>query len=496
MRRMASDSCDLLIVGGGINGAGIARDAALRGLDVVLCERGDIAGATSSASTKLIHGGLRYLEQGAFPLVRESLQERAIVGRIAAHLVRPQRFVVPHTGERPAWMLALGLGIYDLLAAQSSLPASQRLPADFPLLRHLAAPVSGAHAYYDLRVDDARLTLANVSDAHRLGARVFTRRALVAVTADGGRWRCKLAGAGGEEDISARCVVNVAGPWMSEVEALRGTGPAPAVRLVQGTHIVVPRLHDGNDAWLLQQPDRRVVFVIPCGADFHLVGTTETALDSPAALGATGVERTYLQHALSRAFGAVPGRDIVWEFSGMRPLIGGQGSLRTASREYRLKLERHDTGRAWLTVQGGKLTTYRRLAERAVDRIAEAFGVSTPSSTALQPLPGAGTGAEDWPAWEQRLDATYPGLPAGWASGLLSRHGTLAATLIVEAMREGGAGRAFGGGMYEAEARWCARHEWAIEAGDVLWRRTKCGLAMTLPQREAFTRWWSDQRAA
>lgn len=495
---MASDKCDLLIVGAGINGVGIARDAALRGLDVVVCERGDIAGATSSASTKLIHGGLRYLEQGAFALVRESLHEREVLGRIAAHLVRPQRFIVPHTGERPAWLLALGLTFYDLLAGNSTLPRSERLARDFPLLGELCQQVPGAHAYYDLQVDDARLTLGNLLDAHALGARVLTRCALLQVIPVERGWRCRLGGKAGECEVTARCVVNVAGPWMPEVEALRGAHPLPVLRLVQGTHIVVPRLHDGDDAWLLQQADRRIVFVIPWGPMFHLVGTTETELPSTGALGVTDAERRYLLNALQRAFGArVDRAEIRMEFCGMRPLIGGKGSARTAGREYRLNLEQDAQGRGWMSVQGGKLTTYRRLAETAVDRLSALFGCGVDCTTALRPLPGSvGMTGDGLAEVTRRLAARWPGLAHNWLAALTARHGTLAEKLVGEAMAAGGPGRDFGGGLHEVEARWCAVHEWAREADDVLWRRTRCGLDMSVAQRAEFAAWWNGQRAA
>ncbi|MCR6668195.1 MAG: glycerol-3-phosphate dehydrogenase [Methyloversatilis sp.] len=489
---MHRESCDLLIVGAGINGAGIARDAALRGLDVIVCERGDIAGATSSASTKLIHGGLRYLEQGAFGLVRESLQERETLARIAAHLVRPQRFIVPHTGERPAWMLATGLLLYDLLGGRSTLPRSRRLRADFPLLQQMQPPVSAAHAYYDLWVDDARLTLFTLLDAQAHGARVLPQSALSAVTAEGAHWRCTV----GDRTVLARCVVNVAGPWMNAVETLRGA-VAPPVRLVQGTHIVVPRLHDGDDAWLLQQPDRRIVFVIPFADNFHLVGTTETDLPSPEALGATAAERRYLLDALQRAFGRAPTEhDIRWEFSGMRPLIdGGGGSARTASREYRMTMEGGRGGRGWMSIRGGKLTTHRSLAERAVDRLASFLGSNARSVTADRLLPGAeAAGPTQRSELARTLAQRHPALSSGWIAALVGRHGSETSRLLEQAARAGGPGRDFGGGLYEAEARWCARYEWACNADDVLWRRTKCGVGMSAAQRDTFARWWVDQR--
>jgi glycerol-3-phosphate dehydrogenase len=492
---MPTDTCDLLIVGAGINGAGIARDAALRGFSVIVCDRGDIAGGTSSASTKLIHGGLRYLEQGAFRLVRESLRERETLGRIAAHLVRPQRFIVPHTGVRPAWLLAFGLWLYDFLAGASTLPRAQRLDATFPALACLAGRVRSAHAYFDLWVDDARLTLENLIDAQAHGARVLPRCALGSVTPDADGWRCQLSGPGGDHSIRARAVANVAGPWAPQVEALRGDVEQPGVRLVQGSHIVLDRLHEGDDAWLLQQPDRRVVFVIPYGPDYHLVGTTETDLESPDALGVTDAERTYLLAALSRAFGRRLGQgDIRWEFCGMRPLLAGAGSARTASREYRLELETAPGGRHWMSVQGGKLTTYRSLAEQAVDRLAAAFGHAGQSTTAQLLLPGAeGVAADGMRTLFDGLRRDYPEFDAGWIGALLPRHGARTPTLLAEATADGGAGRDFGGGLFEAEARWCRRHEWATAAEDVLWRRTKCGVRMSAGQRDEFVQWWGGQ---
>lgn len=493
MPTMVAPLHDLLIVGAGINGAGIARDAALRGLSVVVCDRGDIAGATSSASTKLIHGGIRYLEQAAFGLVRESLCERQILGRIAAHLVRPQRFILPHTGERPPWMLALGLTLYDWLAGRQSLPASQRLPADFPLLHELHPPVPGAHAYFDLWVDDARLTLTNLMDARTHGAEILPRHALIAVNSHpAGGWRCVLSGRAGRRDIHARCVVNVAGPWVGEVERLRGV-QSPPLRWVQGTHILLPRLHAGDDAWLLQQPDRRVVFVIPWDAHSHLVGTTETELGSPSAAGATDAEFQYLLSAVQRAFGrGLHNGHIEWAFSGMRPLIGEDGKdARTASREYRLLLDAPNRQRTWLTVLGGKLTTYRHLAETAVDLLIGPLGVAIRSSTAERCLPGSG------PASAMSLASLYRTagpLPTEWIDALWRRHGALTAQLIDEKTRgAGGAGHDFGGGLFEAEARWCAEHEWAGEAEDVMWRRTRCGVRMSPAQRAEFTAWWRAQ---
>ncbi|HVH78134.1 MAG TPA: glycerol-3-phosphate dehydrogenase, partial [Stellaceae bacterium] len=364
---------DLLVIGGGINGVGIARDAAGRGLKVLLCEKGDLASATSSASSKMIHGGLRYLEHYAFRLVRESLAEREVLLRIAPHLVRPMRFVLPHgPGLRPRWMLRAGLFLYDRLGGARSVPASTHVD-----LRHgtlgapLRADVRDGFIYSDCVVDDARLTIANARDAAAHGAEVLTRTELVSARRDGSAWRATLAMAGGgEREIAARILVNVAGPWVPEVLRRTGLASRARLRLDKGSHIVVPRLYPHDHAYLLQNDDKRVVFVIPYEREYTLIGTTELAAATPDVAPPTADEICYLCRAVSRWFREAPTpSDVVWQYSGVRPLYDdGSRNASAASREYVFELD--EAGAPALAVFGGKLTTYRRLAEHVLARLA------------------------------------------------------------------------------------------------------------------------------
>ena len=338
-----SDLFDLLVVGGGINGVGIARDAAGRGLKVVLCEKGDLAGATSSASSKMIHGGLRYLEHGAFRLVRESLAEREVLLATAPHLVHPMRFVLPHgPGSRPRWMVRAGLFFYDRLGGARSLPGSASVDLrQGPLGSPLRAG-GGGFVYSDCVVDDARLTIANARDAARHGAEILTRTALTAARRDAGAWRATLAAEDGTtREVAARILVNAAGPWASEVRALAGLSGPANLRLVKGSHIVVPRLYPHDHAYLLQNDDRRVVFTIPFEGDYTLIGTTEAAANGPQAGDVTAEEVAYLCRAVGRWFARAPvPADVVWRFAGVRPLYDdGARSAAAATRDYVFELD-------------------------------------------------------------------------------------------------------------------------------------------------------------
>jgi len=403
-----SEVFDLLIVGGGINGVGIARDAAGRGLKVLLCERGDLAGATSSASSKMIHGGLRYLEYGAFRLVRESLAEREVLLKTAPHLVRPMRFVLPHGPDcRSRWMVRLGLFLYDRLGGARSLPASASVD-----LRGgaFAAPlqswVRSGFVYSDCVVDDARLTNANATDAVRHGAEILTHTAFRRARREGGTWRAMLAGENTtERTVAARVLVNAGGPWVVEVRALAGlTGPA-RLRLDKGSHIVVRRLYEGDHAYLLQNDDRRVVFAIPFARDYTLIGTTESQADNPEAEPVTDAEIAYLCRAVGRWFKRAPvPADIVQSFSGVRPLYDdGSSSSSETSRDYVFELD--DSGPPCLSVFGGKLTTYRRLAEAALARLAPHLPGMGPAWTAGAMLPDAATASAIKPAPPARAPA-------------------------------------------------------------------------------------------
>ena len=475
---------DLLIVGAGINGAGLARDAAGRGLKVLLVDQGDIAGATSSTSTKLIHGGLRYLEHYAFGLVRESLTERETLLAIAPHLAHEQRFVIPHTpAQRPRWMIRLGLALYDGLARGSSLKRAQALALrGTPFGQPLRPEFAHGFAYSDLATDDARLTLLNVVSAAQLGAQVMTRTKLVGARREGGAWKAVLQAAdGAQQACTARIIANVAGPWTVAVrEAIVGPGEGrESLRLVKGSHIVVPRLYAGEQAYLLQNDDGRIAFVIPFEEDFSLIGTTEVPLDAPdAAPRIDAAETDYLCGVVGRFFRAPPAPSrVVWSFAGIRALYDdGQGNASAVSREYRMTVDGGPQEAPLLSIYGGKLTTYRHLAERVLERLRPWLPGLRPAWSAAVHLPGGGLGKRGLPGLLLELARRYPNLPPDLLHALARRHGTLAARVLGAAQTEADLGEHFGAGLYAAEVDYMTDHEWAREADDILWRRSKCGL--------------------
>ena len=474
---------DLLIVGAGINGAGLARDAAGRGLKVLLVDQGDIAAATSSTSTKLIHGGLRYLEHYEFGLVRESLTEREILRSIAPHLAREQRFVIPHTpAQRPRWMIRLGLWLYDSLARGSSLKRAQPLDLrDTSFGEPLRQAFTHGFAYSDLATDDARLTLLNAVSAAQLGAEVRTRTQLAGARREGGQWRAVLqSGDGSRRECAARILVNAAGPWTVAVrKAIAGVAGPESLRLVKGSHLVVPKLYAGEQAYLLQNEDGRIAFVIPFENDFSLVGTTEMPLDAPdAAPRMEPAEADYLCGLVNRFF-RVPLRpeQAVWSFAGIRALYDdGQGNVSSVSREYRLTVDGGPQEAPLLSVFGGKLTTYRHLAERVLDKLRLWLPGLRPGWSARVHLPGGGLGPSGLPGLLLELTRRYPKLPAELLDALARRHGTLAARVLGQAQTEQDLGAHFGADLYAAEVDYMVAYEWAQTAEDILWRRSKCGL--------------------
>jgi glycerol-3-phosphate dehydrogenase len=482
---------DLLVVGGGINGVGIARDAAGRGLTVLLCDKGDLAGATSSASSKLIHGGLRYLEHGAFRLVRQSLAEREVLLRMAPHLVRPLRLVLPHGARsRPRWLLRAGMFLYDRLGGAGSLPASQALDLRVdPLGAPLRAEVHAGFAYADCRTDDARLTIASARDAAARGAEIATRTEFVGGHREGGGWRATLRPRdGGEREIAARVLVNAAGPWALDVLARIGLAAKARLRLVKGSHIVVPRLYDGGHGYLLQNEDHRFVFVLPFERDFSLIGTTELPfVGDPGAARIDESEIAYLCRAVGRWLRAAPQpADVVWSYAGVRPLYDDRASdAAGVTRDYVLELDAD--GPPVMSVFGGKLTTYRRLAETALTRLARYAPQMGPTWTAGSVLPG---GEEPPPA----LRRLYPFLDAATAARLAESYGAEAGSILGDARRLEDLGRDFGQGLSEAELCWMVEQEWARTPDDVLWRRSKLGLHMT-PQQVAELTAFLDKRA-
>ncbi len=488
---------DLLIIGGGINGAGIAADAAGRGLDVILCEAGDLAGATSSASSKLIHGGLRYLEQYDFRLVRKALSEREILLSKAPHIAWPLRFILPHSPElRPRWMLRAGLFLYDHLARRRRLPASEALRLDLPEYEGVAKPsFRHAFAYWDCWVDDARLVVLNALAAAERGARIMTRTRVSDLRPVDGTWRATLheADTDAMSEIAARVVVNAAGPWASEVlkDLARSSatpGAAmPDLLLVKGSHIVVPRVHDRNDALILQNHDGRVVFVLPYEGEFSLIGTTDVPFTGdPRDVHASEEEIAYLLDAVGRYVAYPPGRNtVVHSFAGVRPLYEEDAgkSATAASRDYVIHTTPSAGATPVVSVLGGKITTYRQLAETVMAELAPHFPRIGPDWTAREPLPGGDIPGADFDAFVNDFAATRPGLPLALITSLARRHGTLTAKVIGDASEVSDLGRHYGGGLYERELAYLVSAEWARTSDDILWRRTKTGLHMTAEER-------------
>jgi glycerol-3-phosphate dehydrogenase len=484
---------DLLIIGGGINGVGIAVDAAGRGLSVLLAEMGDLAGATSSRSSKLIHGGLRYLEQYEFRLVREALREREVLLAKAPHIVWPQRFVLPQiVGGRSALMLRAGLFLYDHLGVRKRIPASKAVdlnldPAGRPLRPELVAGFS----YWDCRVDDARLVVLNARAAADKGARIETRTRVVKAAASGGLWQVELESGSTRRQVAARALVNAAGPWVQPVaDAIQGSGAVSRrepLRLVKGSHIVVPRLRGADDAYLCQSADGRVVFAIPYEDAFTLIGTTDVPFDGdPSEVTISAGEQGYLLSLMREFFSSAPtASDIVWSYAGVRPLYDEDtaAGASSVSRDYHFELTAREGEPALLTVLGGKLTTYRRLAETALAKLAPHLRPMGPEWTADAKLPGGDLGPDGLTGFVGRLCARRPQFSLGYLKQLARRYGSLADDVLGDARTPADLGKQLGGGLSEREVHYLAANEWARTPEDVLWRRTKCGLHMSEAQR-------------
>jgi glycerol-3-phosphate dehydrogenase len=485
------DSFDLAIIGGGINGAGIARDAAGRGLKVLLVEQNDLASGTSSASTKLIHGGLRYLEHGAFRLVHEALAEREVLLRMAPHLVRPMRFVLPAVpGPRSPLMLRIGLFLYDWLGSRRILPQTRTVDLTHDVTGHpLLRKFRTGFEYSDCSVDDARLVVLNAVDAAERGAAIRTRTRLVRAER-GQDWRLILNAQGQREVVSARVLVNAAGPWVGVVgeTVLRQGGRGP-VRLAKGSHIVVRRLFDHDRGYIFQNVDKRVVFALPFAEDFTLIGTTDESFTGDLdALAPGGADITYLCRAASEFFrDRVQPDQVVWAYAGVRSLYDdGHGRVEDVTREYHLALDRRYRMAPLLTVYGGKITTYRRLAEDALGRLARLLQMRG-RFTATTPLPG---GDFAWDAIEQRVAAArtaWPFLGGAEALRLIRAYGTRIERLMDGIKRREDMAPFFGP-LSAAEVRYLVKHEWARTADDVLWRRSKLGLRLDGPQKELLAR--------
>jgi glycerol-3-phosphate dehydrogenase len=500
--------CDLLVVGGGINGVGIARDAAGRGLSVVLCEQDDLGAHTSSASTKLIHGGLRYLEHGAFGLVRKALREREVLLRNAPHLIRPLTLTMPHdAGMRPAWMIRAGLFLYDHLARRELLPASQAVDLDRdPSGLALKPAFRTGFRYADGWVDDARLVIANALDAAARGARILPRTRCIAARRAGEYWEAELLTQAGERHaLRARCLVNAAGPWAGRFlhDALRQPA-AQSLRLVKGSHIVVRRRLDQPHAYLFQHTDRRVIFALPYENGFTLIGTTDVDYQGdPAAAAITPEEVAYLCAAANRyLLDPVVPADVAWTFAGVRPLLEQAGDPASVTRDYALG---SDPGQALVTVWGGKLTTYRLLAEQAVERVAAFLHRPGTPWTAAAALPGGDFAAAlgksrglfaDRERFGRRARKQWPWLPEPVLQRWLRAYGTRIEPVLGGARRLAGLGEELLPGLYEAEARYWMREEWAMQAGDMLWRRSKIGLQAGANAQARLQNWLDRQAAA
>ena len=499
--RSSSSTVDLLVMGGGINGVGIARDATGRGLTVILTEKDDLAAATSSASSKLIHGGLRYLEQYEFRLVAEALGEREVLLNIAPHLVSPLRFVMPHVPElRPRWIIRTGLFLYDHLGKRAYLPGDGRnaLPGSHgvdlrvpPYNSGLRPSLARGFIYSDCRVDDARLVLANAISARELGAKVLTHTECVMAKRIDDGWQALLRSAdGAEHTVIARGIVNAAGPWVKQVLNDRLHQPSlDNVKLVKGSHIVVPRLYDGEHAFILQNDDRRVVFMIPYESRFTLIGTTDIALDGhPASPAASTDEIAYLCRAVNRYLvRSITPADVVWSYAGIRPLYDdGIANPSAITRDYTLRLDADQGSAPVLSVFGGKITTYRKLAEHALDQLAPWFPGMHAAWTSGRPLPGGdlrGLNLEQFTDFHLQRD--FPWLPPDVRRLLACRHGTHAYTVLGEAKSLPDLGTHFGAGLYAREVDYMIKHEWATSGDDVLYRRSKAGLHLTPQQRQA-----------
>ncbi|KVM08382.1 glycerol-3-phosphate dehydrogenase [Burkholderia ubonensis] len=485
---------DLLVVGGGINGAGIARDAAGRGLSVMLCEQDDLASHTSSASTKLIHGGLRYLEYKEFGLVRKALQERETLLRAAPHIMWPLRFVMPHMPNlRPAWLIRIGLFLYDHLAKRELLPGSRGID----MRRHAAgAPlidsIKRGFVYSDGWVDDARLVVLNALDAKERGAEILTRTKLVSAERVGDEWEARLQLADGSISVvRARAIANAAGPWVGDVlHGALGRGAQHSVRLVKGSHIITRRLFDHDHAYIFQNPDKRIIFAIPYERDFTLIGTTDVEYtNDPAKVAIDGNETQYLCESINRYFKRkISPADVHWTYSGVRPLLEDENAANASAvtRDYRLEMD-DGAGAPLLSVFGGKITTFRKLAEEAGDLLCRALGRDAAPWTAGAPLPGGDIANAKFDAFAAQFAARHPWLPAELARRYARAYGTRAERMVGNAKSLADLGAAIAPGIHEAELRYLRDVEWATRAQDVLWRRSKLGLHVAPGTLDAVT---------
>jgi glycerol-3-phosphate dehydrogenase len=493
---------DLFVIGGGVNGAGIARDAAGRGLSVVMVEKDDLAQGTSSRSGKLVHGGLRYLEYYEFRLVREALIEREVLLNSAPHIIWPMRFVLPHNpADRPAWLVRLGLFLYDHLGGRKRLPGTRSLnlrtaPEGAPI----KPEYTKAFEYSDCWVDDARLVLLNALDARDKGAEILTRTACTTIRREGPLWDIETTDqrTGAKRRFKARCVVNTAGPWVNDVIGrVAGLNSARSVRLVKGSHIVTRKFWEGRQAYLVQNPDKRVIFINPYQDDLTLIGTTDIPYDGrPEDVAPDGNEIDYLLKSVNRYFKQQLTRgDIVHSFSGVRPLYDDNAENPSAvTRDYIFEVDGDGERAPLLSVFGGKITTFRKLSEHALEKIKPFFPAMGEAWTRRGVLPGGDMPKADFDQFLGDMKKAYPWLPAPVLKHYARLYGSRLTQLLGDARGMGDLGLCFGGVFYEREAYFLISEEWAETAEDILDRRTKHGLKLTDSERAAFIGWMEQRR--
>ncbi len=500
-KTLAKAEFDLFIIGGGINGCGIARDAAGRGYKVFLCEMNDLGSGTSSWSSKLIHGGLRYLEHYEFRLVREALSERELLWSLAPHTIRPLRFVLPHhKGLRPAWLLRIGLFLYDHIGSRKLLPPTRSVDLTSD---ETGKPLKDAFRkgfkYSDCMVDDARLVILNAQDARARGAEIKTRTKCVSARHSDGIWHVVTEDIASSvrTKITAKMVINAAGPWVDTVlGASFGRNNPHNVRMVQGSHIVVPKLYDHGRAYIFQNSDGRIVFAIPYHEDFTLIGTTDRDFEGdPAEAKISAGETDYLLSLANDYFETpVKREDIVWDYSGVRPLYDdGASEAQEATRDYVLHKGDREGEPPIVNIFGGKLTTFRRLAESAMELVEEAIGRKGRPWTHKPKLPGGDFETTAFDQFVERLKGEYPWMEADVIHRLCRQFGTNIRMVLAGARNLSDLGKDFGHGLYEAEIRYLAVNEWARTAKDVLWRRTKLGLKFSSEEANTLDEWMARE---
>ncbi len=490
------ESKDLFIIGGGINGTAIAADAAGRGLSVVLCEKDDIASATSSASTKLIHGGLRYLELYEFHLVRKALQEREILMHKAPHLITPLQFILPYEKHlRPAWLMRIGLFIYDHLSRKKMLPNSKWVDLKKTMYgQALQDSFFKGFSYYDCFTDDARLTLLNALAAKEKGADIVTRHEFISARHENNRWMIQYKNQSTQEIVhcTAKILINASGPWVNDTQQKINSQKSIALELVKGSHIVVPKLFDGHFAYILQNKDERIVFAIPYQTKFTLIGTTDVAFSEKINqhIAIDSEEENYLCHVINQYFKkSISPKDIIWSYAGVRCLqVDNEKQLSEISRDYKIEMDQ-DNQPPLITIIGGKLTTHRNLAEETVNLLKSHFPDMKPAWTALSPLPGGDFPNQDFEKFKAEFKNRYAWLPDEISHRYTKNYGTRAELILDNAKNINDLGENFTNGLYEKELIYLLQQEWAKTVDDILWRRTKLGLTIHQEAKNKLSDW-------